>query len=381
MQDTTVRSKEIVLDNISSQTNLGITGYGRDKHAFGSKYVFMSYMTSQSQASYYGIATYDTLYTYGTGTGGTATSEPYLYTASRYDYHDPFGPVIMDNTTSQRCNIASYDNSIFSKRSLTDTSTYGSNLPAATKTIYTSSVALYENSWTNRYGLRIESLKRNNVLQSTPFTGSAFWGITGSLGLFFETTTYSTPYTGSVKLPAFYYKEDEPKTHNLLYKITVVVDTNQSYGTTSVLELHFGDLDCILTGSMVPTYGLTTYTVTTPVTGPWLGLRLYTTGGNPAYYAIQSLKVQPLNYRSQTQDYHLRDSKGMSNARYNGCKMTSADWNIRSRDTIDKGPVVTILVGGGNQINVSPSLQGNLTVTKRTLSDSISAQENSDTIG
>ena len=382
MQDTAVRPKEIVLNDITSQTNLGITGYGRDKHAFGSKYVFMSYMTSQSQASYYGIATYDTLYTYGTDTGGTATSELYRFTSSRYDYHEPFGPVILDNTTSQRCNAASYSSNIFNNRSLTDTSTYGS-VSASALTIYTSSAALYENNWTSKYGLRVETYKVNNVLQSTPFGGNAFWGITGSLGLFFQNTMFSNSHTGSVKLPAFYYKEDEPKTHNYIYKITVVVGDNRNSGTAGKIELHFGDLDCILTGSMVPTNTDTTYTFTTQATGPWLGLRISTVGINLYDYRtfIKSLKIQPLNYRSQTQDYHLRDSKGMSNARYNGCKMTSADWNVRSRDTVDKGPVVTILVGGGNQINVSPSLQGNLTVTKRTLSDSISAQGNSDLVG
>ena len=128
---------------------------------------------------------------------------------------------------------------------------------------------------------------------------------------------------------------------------------------------------------MVPTYGVTTYTFTTRATGPWLGLRLYTTGGNPAYYAIQSLKIQPLNYRSQTQDFHLQNSKGMLNARYNGCKITSADWNINSRETVDRGPVVSVTVGGGQQLRVKPKgVKGNLQV----LSNTISATQG-DTLG
>ena len=384
-------------NTLTATMDLGISSYGRDTRAQGSKYVFMTHMTSQSAfVSYYGASTYDTTFVYSAQ--DLSRSQLYLVTASRYDYHDPINPVIMDSSISSIANVGNvyYNTNIFYSRSLMDTSLYG-YVSASGKTIYTSSAALYENNWTGKYGLKIETLKRNNVLQSTPFTGSAFWGITGSLGLFFETTTYSTTYTGSAKLPAFYYKKDEPKTHDHLYTITVVVGTNQSYGTTSVLELHFGDLDCILTGSMVPTYGVTTYTFTTPVTGPWLGLRLYTTGGNPAYYAIQSLKVQPLNYRSQTQDYHLQSSRGMLNARYNGCKLTSPDWNINSntissthignlpipvyltkftasvhttdnRETIDKGPVVSITVGGGQQLRVKPGARGNFKVTKNSIS-------------
>jgi len=45
---------------------------------------------------------------------------------------------------------------------------------------------------------------------------------------------------------------------------------------------------------------------------------------------------------AQTQDLHLQTSAGMTNARYNGCKMTSPDFNIDSPDTVDGGPVVTI---------------------------------------
>ena len=65
------------------------------------------------------------------------------------------------------------------------------------------------------------------------------------LCLFFENTTTSITYTGSVKLPAFYYKEDEPKTHGHLYTITVVVGDTRASGTSGKIELHFGDLDCI----------------------------------------------------------------------------------------------------------------------------------------
>lgn len=379
------------LDNTAGTVDFGISGYGRDTRVLGSQYVFMTHMVSQSAfVSYYGASTYDTTYVYSTQ--DLLPSQLYLVTASRYDYHDPINPTIIDSGISSIANVANvyYNTNIFYLRSLTDTNTYGS-VSASAKTIYTSSVALYENNWTSKYGLRVETLKASNVLQSTPFTSSAFWGITGSLGLFFENTTTSIAYTGSVKLPAFYYKEDEPRTHDYLYTITVVVGDNRASGTSGKIELHFGNLDCILTGSMVPTNTDTTYTFTTLATGPWLGLRVYTAGQTAYQTYIKSLKIQPLNYRSQTQDFHLQNSKGMLNARYNGCKLTSPDWNINSniisstyignlpptaslhttdnRRTIDGGPVVLVTVGGGQQLRVKPGVKGNFKVSGDNISN------------
>ena len=69
------------------------------------------------------------------------------------------------------------------------------------------------------------------------------------------------------------------------------------------------------------------------------------------------MKIQALNYVSSTQDFHLRSSRGMVNARYEGCKMTSTDYNVDSTDTVDNGPVITITEGGGRQLVSEPSKQ------------------------
>ena len=383
--------------------DFGISSYGRDARVRGSQYIFMTYMVSQSAfVSYYGASTYDTTYVYSTQ--DLLVSQPYLVTASRYDYHDPINPIVIDSAGSGIANVQSkkYNNNIFYLRSIADSNTYGIGTPAA-KTIYTSSTALYENNWTSKYGLKVETLVANNILQSTPYTSSAFWGLTGSLGLFFENTTTTTTYTGSIKLPAFYYKPNEPKTHDHLYTITVVVGDTRASGTSGKIELHFGDLDCILTGSMVPTTTDTTYAFTTLATGPWLGVRVYTSGQTAYQTYIKSLKIEPLNYRSQTQDFHLQNSKGMLNARYNGCKLTSPDWNINSISTvttkigtlpvpvyltkftaslhttdncgtIDNGPVVSVTVGGGQQLRANPGAKGNFKVSSNNPLDSTGPQ-------
>lgn len=56
-------------------------------------------------------------------------------------------------------------------------------------------------------------------------------------------------------------------------------------------------------------------------------------------YPVNPLTIEPF---AQVQDLHLQTSTGMTNARYNGSKMTSPDFNIDSPDTIDGGPVVTV---------------------------------------
>lgn len=56
-------------------------------------------------------------------------------------------------------------------------------------------------------------------------------------------------------------------------------------------------------------------------------------------YPVNISNFEPF---TQTQDLHLQTSTGMTNARYNGCKMTSPDFNIDSSDTVDGGPVVTV---------------------------------------
>jgi len=56
-------------------------------------------------------------------------------------------------------------------------------------------------------------------------------------------------------------------------------------------------------------------------------------------YPVDISNFEPF---AQTQDLHLQTSTGMTNARYNGCKMTSPDFNIDSSDTVDGGPVVTV---------------------------------------
>jgi hypothetical protein len=78
---------------------------------------------------------------------------------------------------------------------------------------------------------------------------------------------------------------------------------------------------------------------------------------NTEFIKIKGLKVEPLNYRAQVQDYHLTSARGMINARYEGCKLTSTDYNVDSPDTVDNGPVITVTLVGGSTFTSSPATQ------------------------
>ena len=79
------------------------------------------------------------------------------------------------------------------------------------------------------------------------------------------------------------------------------------------------------------------------------------------YYLSQSVSM--FQYRSaEIQDFQ---PIAIDNLEFNGCKMTSPDFNIASPDTIDGGPVVEIIDSNPNQIIVqSAGSGGTLSVPK-----------------
>ena len=84
-------------------------------------------------------------------------------------------------------------------------------------------------------------------------------------------------------------------------------------------------------------------------------------------YPVDISNFEPF---AQTQDLHLQTSTGMINARYEGCKMTSPDFNIDSPDTVDGGPVVTVTT-----VNPKGPVVGDLVPRKKT-SQSVKSTSN-----
>ena len=105
-----------------------------------------------------------------------------------------------------------------------------------------------------------------------------------------------------------------------------------------------------------------TYNVVAPQNSDlYFEIKSATPGGNK-YYALDSVVVQANKY-AQIQDYQVGPlaSIGQRNQKYDGCKLTAADWNEDSSDTIDRGPVVTIIEGPGVDLNVDPNTNGTFT--------------------
>lgn len=310
-----------------------------------------------------------------------------LYTSSRYDYHEVFPPVIQDSRYSEIANVNTrvYNDNMYGNYKLTDPKLAGSDTVVSLRTALNTTDPNTREYTTNLkkiplftdYGLKFASNMFTGSLECpTPFgpsmTGPGiYWqmGTFTGVGLRVVTGT-AIGITGSVSLPGFFYEETDNTTKMYRYRVTV---ETSAFGATGTSRIRFscGGLNSkfqtIVTMPHITTgnYQTAASTITTFETladGPYLTATflLAHPGSGQSMLSLRSISITCLNYRSQTQDYHLQDSYGMRNARYDGCKMSSTDWNVDSPDTSDGGPVVTITVGGGNQLsNVRPGIRGN----------------------
>ena len=321
--------------------------YGRDLAAHGSQYVFMTYATSGS---------------------GSTRSEPYWITSSRYDYHDPFNAVVLDSRRSEISNVADhpYSGDIFKGKGLSF--------------LYTSSVSynlstvagLTDERWTSHLGLRL-----NDPLN----TADAKWSMSAGnpalpqgLTLIMNCSGHGAVNASNhALLDAFFYNTAYPETTEMWYQVEVAMNTNMDGGPGSGEgRLEFGHVGSSRyqnlgtlpegTGRQFVLDNVQKFIV--KPNGPHLVLSssLAATVPDGRYAYTPIVRVTCLNYRAQVQDFHLRDSYGMRNARYDGCKMTSVDWNIDSPDTSDGGPVVTITLGGGTDLVTNPTSRGTFEV-------------------
>lgn len=339
--------------SLDGLVDLGISGYGRDIRVDGSQYVFISYETSGS---------------------GSTRSEPYLITSSRYDYHEALAPTIMGSRRSEIALVTNdvFDRNIYGNKAFTKgASYYSGGLDNTAQTIFTSSIALYQNYWTKDYGLRLEpTYTGSTLIAGSPYLTASYWKLetANQSGLQFYQAV-AGQWTASAKIPAFFYKEGEIDTYDYLYEVTINT-FSEAEGTApgKTLTLFYGDFDNNLTQSIFLSQSSTPtntslFSFITKATGPWLGFRINTNvTSDPLTCKISSLSVKCLNYRSDTQDFHLNDSYGMRNARYDGCKLTSTDWNVNSPDTTDGGPVVTITIGNGSVLQSEPNNLGNFSI-------------------
>ena len=335
--------------------DLGVDAGGWNSRYLGSKYVYTSFASSGSNPP---------------------TIIP--ITSSRYDEHEAVQPVIITNTYSSQFAPGGemYDQDIYFGRAFT-----GPRALETATTIFSSSAAVQNNLWTSQYGMRLlPNFKGSKATSSIDPTISVVnWAMNKTnfkgLGLYPSTAPAFglppepiTDMTASISFDTFHYQNNDPQTANILYKtsITAWASTTGPGEEGDIMEtylnLSFGKSGSLYTqNTAVLTETPTTYTFTTKADGNQLVLASYITYAENhithPIVNISKLVVQPLNYRAQVQDYHLITAQGMVNARYEGCKLTSTDYNVDSLDTVDGGPVITITLVGGTVLANAPAQQ------------------------
>lgn len=321
-----------IFQEVDGTIDLGVNGAGWNSRYLGSRYVYMTYASS--------------------GSNPRVLTE---VTASRYDEYEAVQPSILLNTYSSQFAPGGemYDRNIYYDRLFTGQRAFTASVE------FSSSQAVYMHPLTNRFGLRLASTT-NSSFPVTTFNASVYWAIDPINGFYFKPyDVHSAVRTGSFALDAFMYEPVDTHTHEYLYRVTITTDFIGSGGNPT-LRLFFGGFNSTITQSISLAPGTNqTFTFVTKAIGTELGVAVQKAGWTSTQsIKIKKLKVEPLNYKAQIQDYHLISSRGMINARYEGCKMTSTDYNVDSPDTIDNGPVVTITTVGGTILTTAPLLQG-----------------------
>lgn len=338
--------------------DLGVNAAGHNSRYDGTKYIYMTYASIVSGSVYGGSF-------YGTGSYG-GSQIFYQITASRYDDWEAINPTILTSRFSEQ---SSPDDFKYQK-DIWNYQSFDNYYKEPMFTLFTSSAALQENEWTNNFGLRISSSYSESVQLPSPLTLEAGWFITNQPplnGLGFVKSTPANPglssRSGSVLINAFYNEREDANTADYRYRVTgrirVGVATPTHNGSVTLQAGKEGSSFSNTFTWAFPT-NIVPFDFITRADGPNLVITVRqrsVSSGNASTIVIQDLEVQPLNYYESVQDYHLWNAKGMVNARYEGCKLTSTDYNVDSPDTIDNGPVITITEGGGIVLTAIQSTQ------------------------
>jgi len=329
--------------------DLGVNGAGWNSRDLGSKYIYMTWLSS----------------------GSDPRTLTYV-TASRYDDWEALNPTIEIGRLSERSSPSNFkfNKDIWNYKALEDYYT--------SSVFYqmSSSAGALQNEWLTSYGLRISSSYSSTTPYASPFNTQTFWQLSGSRGgvdgaggggpwngLNFYNSTSGT-FTGSINLDSFFSERQDASVKDVRYKITGDVRTTISGigGDRTDWTFEFGQkgsqyTETVSLSSLNISNATSSFEFITQADGPQLTLTIAKKLGSAGHSSISNLRVQPIAYYESVQDYHLWNAKGMVNARYEGCKLTSTDYNVDSPDTVDGGPVITITEGGGKQLISRPGKQ------------------------
>lgn len=305
---------------------LNITSYGRDKIE-GSQYIFPSWYRTGS-IPYTGITTNSAGFAYLNSVGDDY-SDPIALDATRARASEVFNP------TEVPYNVYDFFNGT------------GSFDKDPTDTIYTGS---YFGTALGKFGFRF----------TTQVTGSStttrWTQVSTGTGPLRFITPASSIATSSLTVPVFFYK-DYP---NTIYEVSFNTKYSASPGapTNPTFYFKFGSTSSSYSRDITLTGTQTSYTIFTKADGPYLVIALNTSQSSvsSANMELDNLRVVPY-VKTAVQDYQVGPlaSIGQRNQKYDGCKLTAADINVDSPDTIDGGPVIEVITGLGANISVSPT--------------------------
>lgn len=320
------------LEGLYSRIDLGVSSYGRDTRVQGSQYRFLTW--APYWTGVYGVSLY--------GTGSYVTTDPNQYIiidSIGEDYYNPIQPLITGSRLSENYKTTDWPYN-------GEDMLWGSgSFPTANDIWFTGS---YQgNRYAATYGFTF-------VTAST----SDFWYVdqaTQTLKL-----KETTAGTASFQIPLMVSGST---------KYTVSLKLSSSLGgynasSGSYVNVRFGSSTSSISSgfSLVDnTTGIVTITSTNYADGPYLYVEVnQQKNGTYGELSFDNLVVTQTQLAATIQDYHVGEfaSTGMKNARYDGCKLTSTDYNIDSNDTIDKGPVIVVLETDSNELVVKPTKKG-----------------------
>jgi hypothetical protein len=335
-----INEQLVQADSLYSTVGVDYTSYGREK-ILGSQYDFYTW--------------------YRTGSG--ATDWRYDRANSR-DQWDPIGISILNSRKSENYLDISGVDAFKASGSFPNVSTLSYVNPQ-----YVNNANGTNGALAGVLGLRAYSISASGEVGSIGNVATdQYFRIDSSDYLLYrvgQITSVSPIATGSVWLTAF------PTKANSIDYSTV----NFTYGgfnanNVATMSVWLGSSGSSTNPNFTASFNTTTTNffnqtlIGTPANSDlYIETRVSASGaGGVGGIIFDNFVVRHYRY-AQVQDYQCGDnaSYGQRMQKYDGSKLTSNDWNEDSPDTIDGGPVISIIEGPGVEIAVNPNPIGTFT--------------------
>ena len=338
------------VESLESTVDLNTTSYGRDKYE-GSQYRFLTWVTTGS----------------GTYTGFVSNSAGFILTDSLpRPAWESTGSVILGNRKSEvylDINGVDVFNGSGSFSQATGIYNFG-GVPD-----YVTHANAVSGSIVKALGLRTYSVSSSGLVGQS--NSLQYWRLnnaanSGDLAYRINqggSATDSIQATGSVWLSAFANKTNAPDYH------VVSFNYRNNFSTISTtMSVWYGTSGSQATPEVTRSFtGTAAVALTRTIIGiepnPDLYFEVRVSGSSASDMLIFDDFTSKAYRYAQIQDYHVGPlaSLGLRNQKYDGCKLVASDYNEDSPDTIDKGPVITIIEGPAVDLKVNPNTKGTYT--------------------